>query len=79
MNKINVLIIGYFKIPLLILKKYCVMLDEIKGKAADLLNDENIKGAVDKAKEFLDSEKGKEIIENVKEKAEDFLKDKLGK
>lgn len=55
------------------------MLDEIKGKAADLLNDENIKGAVDKAKEFLDSEKGKEIIENVKEKAEDFLKDKLGK
>ncbi|MDE5552873.1 MAG: hypothetical protein K2M03_03375 [Muribaculaceae bacterium] len=55
------------------------MLDELKDKAADLLNNENVKGAVDKAKEFINSEKGKEVIENVKEKASEFIKDKLGK
>lgn len=55
------------------------MLEELKGKAAELLNDEKVKGAVDKAKEFIESEKGKEVIENVKDKAEDFLKDKFGK
>lgn len=55
------------------------MLDELKDKAADLLNNEHVKDAVDKAKEFINSEKGKEVIENVKEKAEGFIKDKFGK
>lgn len=54
------------------------MLDELKDKAADLMNNENVKAAVEKAKEFANSEKGKEVIENLKEKAEDFVKDKLG-
>ncbi|MDE6399996.1 MAG: hypothetical protein K2J49_09575 [Muribaculaceae bacterium] len=52
------------------------MLDELKDKAADLLNNENVKQAVEKAKEFANSEKGKETIENLKEKAEDFIEEK---
>lgn len=38
------------------------MLDEIKDKAAEILNNEKIKEAVEKAKEFADSEKGKERL-----------------
>lgn len=52
------------------------MLDEIKDKAADLLNNENVKEMVEKAKEFANSEKGKEAIEDLKEKAEEFFKKK---
>lgn len=55
------------------------MLDDVMKKAEGLLDNENVKGVVDKAKEFINSEKGKEVIENVKEKAEGFIKDKLGK
>lgn len=52
------------------------MLDELKDKAAELLNDEKVKAAVEKAKEFANSEKGKETIENLKEKAEEFIEEK---
>lgn len=52
------------------------MFDELKDKAADLLNNENVKQAVEKAKEFANSEKGKETIETIKEKAEDFIGEK---
>lgn len=52
------------------------MLDELKDKAVDLLNDEKVKEVVEKAKEFANSEKGKETIENLKEKAEEFIKEK---
>ncbi len=52
------------------------MLDELKDKAAELLNNEGVKDAVEKAKEFVNSEKGKETIENLKEKAEDFIEEK---
>lgn len=52
------------------------MLDEIKDKAAEILNNEKIKEAVEKAKEFADSEKGKETIEDLKEKVEDFIEEK---
>ncbi|MDE5874370.1 MAG: hypothetical protein K2M10_08195 [Muribaculaceae bacterium] len=55
------------------------MFEDLKDKAADLLNNENVKGVVDKAQEFINSEKGKEIVENVKEKASEFIKDKFGK
>lgn len=55
------------------------MLDELKNKASEILENENVKDAVSKAKEFVNSEKGKEVIENVKEKAEGFLKDNFGK
>lgn len=54
------------------------MFDELKDKAADLLNNESVKQAVEKAKEFANSEKGKETIENIKEKAEDFVEEKTG-
>jgi len=52
------------------------MLDELKEKAADLMDNENVKKVVDKAKDLVDSEKGKEKIENIKEKAEDFVGEK---
>ena len=55
------------------------MLDDVMKKAEGLLDNENVKDVVDKAKEFINSDKGKEVIENVKEKAEGFIKDKLGK
>ncbi len=52
------------------------MLDELKDKAADLLNNPQVQDAVNKAKEFANSDKGKETIENIKEKVEDFIEDK---
>lgn len=55
------------------------MFEDLKDKAADLLNNENVKDAVEKAKEFANSEKGKEVIENVKEKATEFIHDKFSK
>ncbi|MDE6234959.1 MAG: hypothetical protein K2M56_04330 [Muribaculaceae bacterium] len=54
------------------------MLEELKDKAAGLMNDEKVKDAVDKAKEFINSDKGKETLENVKDKVEDFVEDKTG-
>lgn len=55
------------------------MLDELKDKAADLLKNENVSEIVEKTTEFINSEKGKEVIETVKEKATEFIKDKFGK
>ncbi len=52
------------------------MLDELKKKAEGLMDDENVKNVVNKAKDFVNSEKGKEALESAKEKAEDFIKDK---
>lgn len=52
------------------------MLDELKDKAADLLSNPQVQDAVNKAKEFANSDKGKETIENIKEKVEDFIEDK---
>ena len=56
-----------------------LMLDELKEKAAGLMENENVKGAVDKAKELINSGKGKEVMENVKEKAETFIHNKFGR
>ncbi|MDE6113754.1 MAG: hypothetical protein K2G47_02785 [Muribaculum sp.] len=55
------------------------MLDELKDKAADLMDNETVKEVVEKATEFIKTEKGKEVVETVKEKAEEFIKDKFGK
>lgn len=52
------------------------MLDELKEKAAGLMGNENVQAAINKAKEFANSEKGQETIENIKEKAEDFVEEK---
>lgn len=54
------------------------MLDDIKGKADELLHNEKVQGAVEKAKEFINSDKGKEAINNAREKAEDFVEEKTG-
>lgn len=54
------------------------MLEELKGKAEDLLKNEHVKETVEKAKEFLNSEEGKAKIEQAKEKAEEFVKEKTG-
>lgn len=52
------------------------MLEELKNKAESLMKDENVKNAVDKAKEFLNSEKGKEVVETAKEKVENIVNGK---
>lgn len=52
------------------------MLDELKEKAAGLMGNENVQAAINKAKEFANSEKGQETIENIKEKAENFVEEK---
>lgn len=55
------------------------MFEDLKDKAAGLMENENVKEVVEKATEFISTDKGKEIIETVKEKAEEFIKDKFGK
>lgn len=55
------------------------MFEDLKDKAAGLVNNENVKEVVDKATEFINTEKGKEVVETVKEKATEFIKDKFGK
>lgn len=55
------------------------MLEDLKDKASDLMDNETVKGVVEKATEFIKTEKGQEVIETVKEKAEEFIKDKFGK
>ncbi len=52
------------------------MFEDLKEKAAGLMNDEKVKEVVNKAKEFAESEKGKEVIENVKEKVTEFISKK---
>ena len=55
------------------------MLEELKDKAADLLGDEKVKVVVDKVQEFASTEKGKEVIEDIKEKATEFIQEKFKK
>lgn len=54
------------------------MLDELKAKAEGLMNNETVKNTINKAKDFIDSDKGKEMINNVKGKAEGFIHDHFG-
>lgn len=54
------------------------MLDELKNKAAELANDARVKEAIEKGKEFLNSEKGKETLDSVKDQVEGFMH-KFGK
>lgn len=49
------------------------MFEDITSKAAGLMNDKNVKEVVEKVQEFAKTEKGKEVIENIKEKATEFL------
>ncbi len=49
------------------------MFEDITSKAASLMNDKNVKEVVEKVQEFAKTEKGKEVIENIKEKATEFL------
>ena len=54
------------------------MFEELKDKAADLMNNDTVKEVVEKATEFISTDKGKEVVETVKEKATEVIKDKLG-
>lgn len=54
------------------------MFEELKDKAAGLMDNDTVKEVVEKATEFISTEKGKEVVETVKEKATEFIKDKLG-
>ena len=55
------------------------MFEDITSKAAGLMNDKNVKGVVEKVEEFAKTEKGKEVIENINEKATEFIKEKFKK
>lgn len=52
------------------------LLDDIKSGAENIMNNEQVKDAINKGKEFINSEKGKETIANAKEKVEEFVSDK---
>ena len=52
------------------------MLDDIMNKASGLMENENVKEVVEKATEFINSDKGKEVIETIKEKATEIIKGK---
>lgn len=49
------------------------MFEDITSKAASLMQDGNVKEVVEKVQEFAKTEKGKEVIETIKEKAEEFF------
>lgn len=59
--------------------KLTTMFDELKDKAADLMNNENVQNVVNKAKDLLNSEQAQQIIENVKDKASELFNGKSGK
>ncbi len=52
------------------------MFEDLKDKAADLMKDGKVKEVVEKVQEFAATEKGKEVIENVKEKVSEFISHK---
>lgn len=54
------------------------MFEDLKDKAADLMDNDTVKEVVEKATGFISTDKGKEVVETVKEKATEFIKDKLG-
>lgn len=55
------------------------MFEEIKEKATSILSDGTVKEVVDKVQEFANTEKGKEVIETIKEKATEFVQEKIKK
>ena len=55
------------------------MFDELKDKAADLMNNENVQNVVNKAKDLLNSEQAQQVIENVKDKASELFNGKSDK
>lgn len=42
----------------------------------NIVNNDTVKNTVDKAKEFVNTEKGKEALKTAKDKIEDFVEDK---
>lgn len=52
------------------------MFDNLIDKARDLAENEQVKDAVEKATEFIKSEKGQEVVETVKEKITDIFSKK---
>ncbi len=52
------------------------MLEDLKNKVGSLASDPKVKETIDKAKEYINSDEGKKKIEEMKEKAEDFVADK---
>ncbi|MBO5053147.1 MAG: hypothetical protein J6C44_02790 [Muribaculaceae bacterium] len=42
----------------------------------DITNNETVKNAVNKAKDFVNTEQGKQTLHNAKEKVEDFVEEK---
>ena len=51
-------------------------IDDLKTNAEKAMNNPTVKNAIDKSKEFIQSEKGKETLKKAKDKVEDFIEDK---
>lgn len=49
---------------------------KLQDKAQDLLNNPKVQEAVNKGKEWIQSEEGKKAVESAKDKVEDFISDK---
>ena len=52
------------------------MLEDLKDKANDFLNNEKVQTTINKAKDFVNSKKGRETLKHAKDKIEDFVEDK---
>jgi len=59
------------------------MLEDLQKKASDLMHSQKAQAAVEKAKDFINTDKGKEALDkgkeaiaNAKDKIEDFVEDK---
>lgn len=52
------------------------LIDDLKNNAEKVIHNPDVQNAVNKGKEFINSEKGKQALENAKEKAEEFVKEK---
>lgn len=51
-------------------------IDDLKTSATKAINNPTVKNAIDKSKEFIQSEKGQQTIKNAKDKVEYFVEDK---
>lgn len=52
------------------------VIDSLKDKVGDLMDNENVQNMVGKAKDFINTDEGREKINDVKEKVEDFVEEK---
>ncbi len=52
------------------------LIDDLKNTADKAIHNPTVQNAVNKGKEFISTEKGKQTIEEAKDKAEEFVREK---